>query len=193
VTSHALPHSTAPSAAGRIGRYVLATLVLAVLAGAPDASAATFGKGRYSLGLTGGGGQSSASIGASFGYMVLDGLQPSLAVGYNWSGHDLGDSHKLETTLELRYYIYEFQFLAPFVFVNTSHIYLAFRGTPEEDHNFFRAGGGVGVAILVSRAIAFSINVSIGGWLGANQSLYDRGILADPPLFSYGFGLNFFL
>ena len=170
-----------------------AMLCLAFFCMAPTASATTFAKGRYSLGLSGGGGSNSASIGTSFGYMVLDGLQPSIAVGYTWVGGDYGDSHQLRTTLELRYYIYEFTYAAPFVFVNASHVFLGFRGTPEEDHNFFRAGGGGGLAIFVGKSMAFTINVGLGAWLGADQSLYDRGILEGPPLFEYGFGLSFLI
>ena len=157
------------------GRLASLATILTLAAVAPrSADAATFEQGRYSLGVSGGGGRSTANIGLGFGYMVVDGLQPSISVGYRWVGADYGDSHQVETKLELRYYIWEFTYVAPFIYVNGSHVFLAFRGTPTEDHNFFRAGGGAGLAFMISRGIAFTINFGASAWLGADQSLYDR-------------------
>ncbi len=158
-----------------------------------SASAGTLDKGRYSFGLSGGAGKRFASVGFSFGYLVVDGLQPSIALGYAWQGYDRADAHRLETTLELRYYVYRHAVVAPYVFVDGSHVYLAYRGAPDEDHNFFRAGGGLGALFLVAPTVGFSVSFRVGSWLGADDALYDRGVLEEAPLLDFGFGFGVFL
>ena len=102
-------------------------------------------QGRYSLGLSGGFSNSSVSVGAGFGYFVIDRLQPSVNLAYTWQGVDAFTTHQLRTRLELRYYFVETEIVSPFVFADGAHIYLAYRGTVDEDHNFFYAGGGGGI------------------------------------------------
>ncbi|MBT9555053.1 MAG: hypothetical protein IV100_03440 [Myxococcales bacterium] len=165
---------------------------LALLAAAP-ASAVQISGGKWSFGLSGSGGSRSAGIGFGVGYVVVDGLVPSISMNYGWNGFDNGDSHRLETALELRYYLFQNHIVAPFIYADTSHVYLAFRGGVNEDHNFFSAGGGLGIAFFVTQNAAFSFRGGVGAWLGADQSLFDRGILEEAPIFEYGFGFSFFL
>lgn len=150
-------------------------------------------RGKWNLGVSGAGGSRSAGIGIGFAYVVLDALVPSLSVNYGWNAFDAGDSHRLETPLELRYYVFQNDLLAPFMYADTSHVYLAFHGSVDEDRNFFSAGGGLGIAFFVGKNVAFSFRGGIGAWLGADQSLYDRGILEKAPIFKWGFGVSFFL
>ncbi len=165
---------------------------LTVCAAAP-ASAVQISRGKWSFGLSGSGGSRSAGVGLGVGYVVVDGLVPSISVSYGWNGFDSGDSHRLETALELRYYLFQNHIVAPFIYADTSHVYLAFRGGVNEDHNFFSTGGGLGIAFFVGQNAAFSFRGGVGTWLGAEQSLFDRGILEEAPIFEYGFGFSFFL
>lgn len=175
-----------------LSRTVGLVATLALLAADP-ASAVQISGGKWSFGLSGSGGSRSAGIGFGVGYVVVDGLVPSISMNYGWNGFDSGDSHRLETALELRYYLFQNHIVAPFIYADTSHVYLAFRGSANEDHNFFSVGGGLGIAFFVSQNAAFSFRGGVGTWLGAEQSLFDRGILEEAPIFEYGFGFSFFL
>jgi hypothetical protein len=177
----------------RLSRLTVGLVVTLGLLSAAPASAVQIASGKWSFGLSGSGGSRSAGIGFGVGYVVVDGLVPSISMNYGWNGFDSGDSHRLETALELRYYLFQNHIVAPFIYADTSHVYLAFRGGVDEDHNFFSAGGGLGIAFFVSQNAAFSFRGGVGTWLGADQSLFDRGILEEAPIFEYGFGFSFFL
>ncbi len=147
-------------------------------------------KGRYSLGLSGGFSNASVSVGAGFGYFVIDRLQPSVGLGYTWFGDDAFTTHQLKTSLELRYYFIETDVVSPFVFVDGAHVYLAYRGAVDEDHNFFYAGGGGGILLVIGRSVGLTLGIGVGAYLNEDEVLVQRNVLPDGVAVSGRFGLD---
>ncbi|MFT7624746.1 MAG: hypothetical protein ACI9WU_003936 [Myxococcota bacterium] len=147
-------------------------------------------QGKVSVGLSGGFGNSSVSVGAGVGYFVIDRLQPSLSMSYSWHGSDRADTHQLRTSVELRYYFIETEIISPFVFVDSAHIYLSYGDPLDEDHNFFYAGGGGGLLIVLGGSVGLTIGVGVGTYLGEDEVLVQRGVLPDGVAISGRFGLQ---
>ena len=173
---------------------MVSILLVGVLLGlAGQAEAVSLTRGRFSFGLGGGFTTRSVTVGGSFGYLVADGLVPSISQAYTWQGGDGFDAHRLSTSLELRYYFIQTGTIAPYVFADTGHIFLAFRGVGDEDHNYFTVGGGLGVLFILGEHLGLQLGVRLGTWLGADQSLYDREVLDDGLVISGVFGLSLIL
>lgn len=174
-------------------RVGLVAFIFVVLL-APLAQANDLKRGRMSFGLSGGFGNRSVTIGGSFGYFVATGLVPILSQSYSWAGGDSVDSHQLRTDLELRYYVIDTSTVAPFVFGDIGHVFLAFRGSGvDEDHNLGTAGGGGGLLIRLGGVVGLELGVRVGAWFGAPDSLYDRGFIDEGAIVSGRFGLSFIL
>jgi len=170
--------------------FLLLPAFLGTMAVLPDAGAVSLSRGRFSFGLGLGFTGHSVSVGGSFGYLVADRLQPSISQTYTWQGADLYDAHELTTILELRYYIVQTGIFAPFVYADGGHVFLAYRGQVlDEDHNFFTAGGGVGILLMLADHVGLQLAVRLGTWLGADDALFDRGVLEEGLVVSGRFGL----
>lgn len=174
------------------GVVVRALLVIGLLV--PAAShAKRLKQGRMSFGLSGGFARSSVTVGGSFGYFVYDQLVPILSESYSWQGGDAGDAHQLRSTLELRYYILDGETVAPFVFGDLGHVFLAFRGSFDEDYNLGAGGGGAGILIRLGASVGLELGVRVGTWFAAADELFELGLLEEGVQIGGRFGLSVFL
>jgi len=173
---------------------LIPALMLMLLA--PPASAerrGLFDQGKVSFGLSGGFGNRSVSVGGGFGYFVIDKLQPSVGLSYSYFNGDVASTHQLRTSLELRYYLVETDLISPFLFTDAAHIFMAYRGLVDEDHNFFYTGGGAGILLILGGRLGLTIGIGIGAYLGEDEILITRGVLPDGVAISGRFGLSFIL
>lgn len=169
----------------------LAAVALALLLAAPVAAAdGPLSKGRMNVGLGANGGSGFFTIGASFGYFVIDRLRPALSVAYTWHSGSGVTSHEVDTDLSLRYYLVDARPIAPFLVIDGGYIHLAYEGAFDDRFDFFSVGGGAGILWAVTRSFGLEVTVGLIDYLGADQLLFDSDVLPEGVSFKWSFGFS---
>ena len=175
-------------------RLVILPLLLACFSVYAEASALTLTAGRYSFGLNGGFSNRHVNVGGSFGYVLEYGFQPTIAVGYGYRTDDGLETHQVRTTLELRWYAPLDGRFTPYLSIEGNHVYLQWdAATFAEEHHLYLVGGGGGLMVFLTDNIGLQFGVFIGTWLGAEDRLYDLGVVEEAPVVTGRFGLTFML
>ncbi|GMV42097.1 MAG: hypothetical protein AMXMBFR64_38130 [Myxococcales bacterium] len=168
-----------------------ATLLLLLLPAM--ATAGPLSQGRMSVGLGASGGPRTVSVGAGFGYFVIDQLRPGIALTYTWQGSDVADAHRLFTELSLRYYILDLLSgpVSPFIEANGGVVWLGYRGDRlDEDYVFYTVGGLGGALFMVSRNFGLEAFAGVIAYLGADAVLVEAGVLPEDVDFRWGLGFS---
>ena len=181
----------------RRGRYhslLLALVVLVVGGVSAPSHALELKPGRYSFGLSGGFSNRHVNVGGSFGYVLEYGFQPTLSIGYGYRNEGSFDTHQVRTTLELRWYAPLSGRFTPYLSIEGSHAYMAWDvPTLSEEHNLFLVGGGGGLVVFFNDSIGLQFGVFVGAWVGADDRLYDLGVIDEAPVVTGRFGIIFLL
>lgn len=175
-----------------MSRIAVALLALALAA---PASAGPLSQGRMSVGVGAAGGPRTVSVGAGFGYFVIDQLRPGISLTYTWQGGDEADAHRLFTELALRYYILDLRSspVSPFVEANGGVVWLGYRGASfDEDYVFYTAGGLAGALFLVGQHFGIEASAGVIAYFGQDQLLVDAGVVPDDVDFRWGLGFSAF-
>lgn len=167
-----------------------AALALVALLAAPAAADSPLAKGRMNVGLGANGGSGYFTIGASFGYFVIDRLRPAISVAYTYHSPKGYTSHEVETDLSLRYYLLDPKPISPFLVVDGGYIHLAYVGAFDDDFDFFSVGGGAGVLWALTKRFALDVTIGVVDYLGADPVLFESGVLPEGVSFRWSFGLN---
>lgn len=173
-------------------RRVVAIAALAVLLPAM-VSAGPLSQGRMSVGVGASGGRSTVSVGAGFGYFVIDQLRPAVSLTYTWLGGDYADAHRLFTELSLRYYFLDLRTspITPFVEANGGVVWLGYRGdVPDEDYVYYTVGGLGGVLFMVGAHFGVEAFAGVIAPLGADAVLIDAGVVSKDVDFRWGLGFS---
>ncbi len=175
---------------GISGTVWLVVLTLITLLGPQILQAKELASGRYSFGVNGGFSNRHVNVGGSFGYVLEYGFQPLVAVGYGYRNDSTVETHQVRTTLELRWYAPLKGRFTPYLSIEGNHVYLTW-DSPEsvEEHNPFLVGGGGGLMVFLSDNIGLQFGVFLGTWLGADDRLYDLGVVDEAPVVTGRFGM----
>jgi hypothetical protein len=169
-------------------------LVLTLSASAASAQSSLLAQGRYSLGFSGGLASRSVSVGAGFGYFVFERLQPAVSLGYTYVGTDEADSHQLRTTVELRYYVLESGWLAPYLAVEGGHVFLEGKGFgSDRNYHLGYVGGTLGALVLVGSTVGLQMGLGLGTYPDVPPDLVERRVVEDGLVITGRFGLTLFL
>lgn len=174
----------------RLAGLVLAALSLLLPAAA---LAGPLSQGRMSVGLGASGGPRTVSVGAGFGYFVIDQLRPGVSLTYTWQGGDRADAHRLFTELSLRYYFLDLKTTAisPFLEANGGVVWLGYRGDAlDEDYVFYTAGGLGGVLFMMGQNFGIEGFAGVIAYLGADEALVDAGVVPKDVDFRWGLGFS---
>lgn len=159
-----------------------------------DVSALTLNSGRYSFGVNGGFSNRHVNVGGSFGYVLEYGFQPTIAIGYGYRTNGGLDTHQVRTTLELRWYAPLDGKFTPYLSLEGNHVYLLWDSPSfSEEHHLYLVGGGGGLMVFLTDNIGLQFGVFLGTWLGADDRLYDLGVVEKAPVVTGRFGLTFML
>ena len=164
--------------------------LIALLAVPAAAAEGPLSKGRMNVGLGANGGSGYFTIGASFGYFVIDRLRPGISLAYTYHSPSGYTSHEVETDLSLRYYFLDPRPVSPFVVVDGGYIHLAYDGAFDDEFDFFSVGGGLGVLWAMTKSLALDVTVGLVDYLGADPVLFDYEVLPEGVSFRWSFGLN---
>jgi hypothetical protein len=166
-------------------------LLVALLAPGP-LMAGPLSQGRMTVGLGGGGGPGHVTVGASFGYFVIDQLRPAIAVSYTWQDFDFAQTHEVDTELSLRYYVLDLTTapISPFIEANGGVIWLGYRGSSlDGDYAFGSLGGLGGVLFMVGPHFGIEAFAGVISYHGVDQALLDREVVPEVD-FRWGFGFS---
>ena len=179
---------------GTSGAVWLVALTLFILLEPTILHAKELASGRYSFGVNGGFSNRHVNVGGSFGYVLEYGFQPLVAVGYGYRNDSGVETHQVRTTLELRWYAPLKGRFTPYLSIEGNHVYLSWDLLGAiEDHNLFLVGGGGGLMVFLSDNIGLQFGVFLGTWLGADDRLYDLGVVDEAPVVTGRFGVVFML
>jgi len=151
-----------------------------------------FSQGRMNVGLGAGGGDGMFTVSGSYGYFVIDGLRPGIAVQYTYQKQPNYSSNEVQGEFSLRYYLMEPNPIAPFVVADTSVINLSYSGDFNEEYTYYSVGGGGGVFMRAGKHMGFEVMAGAVKYLGVDSVLTELGAVPKGVSFRWSIGLAFF-
>ena len=151
-----------------------------------------FSQGRMNVGLGAGGGDGMFTVAGSYGYFVLDGLRPGVAVRYTYHKQSNYSTNELEGELSLRYYFMEPAPIAPFLLADTGVIHLSYSGDFNDKFTFYGLGAGGGLFVRAGQYMGLEVTAGAIRYLGVDIILTNAEVVPKGISFRWNVGFSFF-